>query len=151
MKYLPLLLSVVLASCAAPTQNTDTAVKTASAAPKATPAATAAAPYKTIIGDVDGIVCSFCVQGIQKRFESIGKADQVVISLEHKKVVVTEKAGQVITDADFRKTIREAGFTVSTIKRSPLPLASIKRRLAQEENLFAHAMPSAQTASPAAQ
>ena len=145
MKRLHILLALVLSSCAGTTTPTET--KPLASATSATAAPVSTSPYKTIIGDVDGIVCAFCVQGIQKRFESIGKADQVVISLEHKKVVVTEKPGQVISDADFRQTIREAGFKVETIKRSPLPLAAIKRRLAQEKNLFAQTSPV--TPSPA--
>ena len=138
MKHIHILLAVALSSCAGTPETT--APKALAASAEVKPSAVSTAPYKTIIGDVDGIVCAFCVQGIQKRFEKVGKADQVVISLERKQVVVTEKPGQVITDAEFRQTIREAGFKVDAIKRSPLPLASIKRRLAQKENLVAQAL-----------
>lgn len=140
MKHIHLLLALVLSSCAGTATKTETQTRSPSAETKTAPTV-AASHYKTIIGDVDGIVCAFCVQGIQKRFQSIGKADQVIISLEHKKVVVTEKPGKVISDTDFRTAIREAGFKVAAIKRSPLPLAAIKRRLAQEKALFANTLP----------
>lgn len=136
-KYIHILLAVALSSCAGTAIKSESQKPAISTATSKSSSSETTSSYKTIIGDVDGIVCAFCVQGIQKRFQSLGKADQVVISLEHKKVVVTEKPGQVISDSDFRQTIREAGFKVESIKRSPLPLASIKRRLAHEQSLFA--------------
>lgn len=108
------------------------------AASKSKPAAKAvAANAKTLVADVDGIVCAFCAQGIQKIFKSKGKADEVVISLELKKVFVKEKEGQTITDAEFSETIRHAGFKTISITRSPLSIAEAKDRVAHKLPLVA--------------
>jgi len=102
------------------------------ATPKAEPASKTAAKAvagKTIVADVDGIVCAFCVQGIQKIFKKSGKANEVVISLAQKKVFIAEKEGQTITDAEFSETIHHAGFKTISITRSPLTLAEAKDRI----------------------
>lgn len=100
-------------------------------ASKATPAAAG----KTIVADVEGIVCAFCVQGIQKIFQKKGKADEVVISLELKKVFVTEKKGQSLADDEFRETIRQAGFKTTALTRTPLTIAEARTRLTNKQSL----------------
>lgn len=116
---------------AAVSKSTTTAKPMAADAKKSTPNAAA----HTIIADVDGIVCAFCVQGIQKIFQKKGKAEEVLISLELKKVFVTEKKGQSITDEDFGETIRQAGFKTQAITRSPLSIAEAKARLTKKQPL----------------
>ena len=106
---------------------------------KAKPAAAKVAEGKTIIADVDGIVCAFCVQGIQKIFHSKGKADEVVISLESKKVCVKEKEGQTITNEEFTETIRHAGFKTMAINRSNLSIDEVKSRIAHKQPLVTQA------------
>ena len=112
----------------------DAPVKPGAAINKAK-ASTKAADGKTIIADVDGIVCAFCVQGIQKIFRTMGKSDDVVISLEAKKVCVREKEGQTITNEEFSETIRHAGFKTVSITRSDLSIAEVKSRISHKQPL----------------
>ncbi|MBL9144830.1 MAG: hypothetical protein JNM99_14210 [Verrucomicrobiaceae bacterium] len=129
-----LALALALPSIAATPKSatgTSTRKATAADAKKPTPDTT---PH-TIIADVDGIVCAFCVQGIQKIFQKKGKTEEVLISLELKKVFVKEKTGQSITDDEFRETIRQAGFKTQAITRSPLSIAEAKTRLTNKEPL----------------
>lgn len=132
MKTLTCLLALCVSlTSIAGTPKASADASTTKAAAKATPETAA----HTIIADVDGIVCAFCVQGIQKIFQKKGKAEQIVISLELKKVFVTEKKGQSITDDEFRETIRQAGFKTQGITRSPLSIAEAKTRLVNKQPL----------------
>jgi hypothetical protein len=140
MKTVPIVLAVALslssyagtpkpAASSAPTASSSAAAKSKATSPTA----------RTIVADVDGIVCAFCVQGIQKIFKSKGKAEEVFISLEMKKVFVTEKVGQTITDEEFRETIRHAGFKTQSITRSPLSIAEARARVANKQPLVTQA------------
>jgi mercuric ion binding protein len=133
-----LILALSVTAQAATPKEVPLPAKAAATSSKAS-AKTPAVQAKTIVADVDGIVCAFCVQGIQKKFKSNGKADEVVISLELKKVFVVEKAGQTITDTEFTDMVRLAGFKTRSITRSPLTVAEVKSRLASKQPLVAQA------------
>lgn len=140
MKSILFLLAFALAAHAETIDPVKTKSKSATRPAKAAAASSAKAKaptYKTIVGQVDGIVCAFCVQGIQKRFEAHGKADQVFISLAQKTVTVSEKPGQTLTDEEFNKTIKEAGFEAKGITRSPLTIAEAKSKANKERGQVA--------------
>ena len=66
---------------------------------------------------VNGMVCSFCAQGIKKTFESKEAVETVFVDLDKKLVVVNIKTGQSIPDAEITKGINDAGFDVVNISR----------------------------------
>ena len=90
------------------------------------------ASAKTIEMDVNGLVCAFCAQGIEKSFKAMPATSKVFVSLENRIVAVELKDGTDITDAQLRKAITDAGFTVVAIRRSDITLDAIKQRVAEK-------------------
>jgi copper chaperone CopZ len=85
----------------------------------------------TIEMTVNGLVCAFCAQGIEKKLNKFPATAEVVVSLEHRLVAVALKDGQDIPDADLRKALTDAGYTVKAISRSETPIADVRARIKQ--------------------
>lgn len=85
----------------------------------------------TIEMTVNGLVCAFCAQGIEKKLRKFPATAEVVVSLEHRVVAVSLKDGQDIPDADLRKALTDAGYSVKAISRSEAPIADVRERLKQ--------------------
>jgi copper chaperone CopZ len=85
----------------------------------------------TIEMTVNGLVCAFCAQGIEKNLKKFPATAEVLVSLEHRLVAVSLKDGQDISDADLRKALTDAGYTVKEISRSETPIADIRARTKQ--------------------
>jgi mercuric ion binding protein len=85
----------------------------------------------TIEMHVNGLVCAFCAQGIEKKLRKFPATADVVVSLEQHLVAVSLKDGQDISDADLRQALTNAGYTVTTIERSESSIDAIRRRLGQ--------------------
>jgi copper chaperone CopZ len=93
------------------------------------------ASAKTIEMNVNGLVCSFCAQGISKAMKGFPASDGVFVSLEHRMVAVHLKDGQDIADADLRKAITDAGYKLVAVQRTDDSLADIKARVAKQKAL----------------
>jgi copper chaperone CopZ len=87
----------------------------------------------TIEMTVNGLVCAFCAQGIEKKLKNFPATSEVVVSLEHRLVAVSLKEGQDIPDADLRKALTDAGYTVKSIARTETPIADLRERLKQAQ------------------
>src|SRR5262252_6103552 len=85
----------------------------------------------TIEMHVNGLVCAFCAQGIEKKLRKFPATADVVVSLEQRLVAVALKDGQDIPDAELRKALTNAGYTVATIERNDTPIAAIRSRVGQ--------------------
>jgi copper chaperone CopZ len=96
-------------------------------------AVSAASTAATIEMTVNGLVCAFCAQGIEKKLKKFPATAAVVVNLEHRLVAVALKEGQDIPDADLRKALTDAGYTVKSISRSETPLAEVRERLKQAQ------------------
>lgn len=83
----------------------------------------------TIELKVNGLVCGFCAQGIEKTLRKNPATEDVVISLEHKLVAVRTRDGQDIEDADLRKALKDAGYDVTGITRTERSMAEIRASL----------------------
>lgn len=93
--------------------------------------ASASARAATIEMNVNGLVCAFCAQGIEKQLRKFPATADVVVSLEQKLVAVSLKDGQDIPDAELRRALTNAGYTVKAIERTQTPLAELRARLKQ--------------------
>jgi copper chaperone CopZ len=93
-------------------------------------AGTAAAT--TVEMTVNGLVCAFCAQGIDKTLRKEAATQDVLVSLEHRLVAVALKEGADITDEKLRKALTDAGYDVKEIKRTETPLAQIRERVAKK-------------------
>src|SRR5688500_14891655 len=87
------------------------------------------ASARTIEMDVNGLVCAFCAQGIEKTLKGFPAAQAVFVSLEHRIVAVQLKDGADIDDAALRKAIIDAGYTIVAIRRTDQPLDAIRQRV----------------------
>lgn len=96
-------------------------------------AASSAASAKTIEMDVNGLVCAFCAQGIEKTMKGFSASDGVLVSLEHRIVAVHLKDGQDIADAALRKAITDAGYKLVAVRRTEESLQEIKARIGKEK------------------
>ena len=96
-------------------------------------AAASAASARTIEMDVNGLVCAFCAQGIEKTMKGFPASDGVLVSLEHRIVAVHLKDGQDIGDAALRKAITDAGYKLVAVRRTDESLADIKARIGKQK------------------
>ncbi|MBN8742567.1 MAG: hypothetical protein BGP24_07680 [Lysobacterales bacterium 69-70] len=85
-----------------------------------------AASAKTIEMEVNGLVCAFCAQGIEKTLKGFPATDAVLVSLEHRLVAVALKDGADIGDAELRHALTEAGYTVVGIRRTDASLETLR-------------------------
>ncbi|HET6782836.1 MAG TPA: heavy-metal-associated domain-containing protein [Pseudoxanthomonas sp.] len=88
---------------------------------------------KTIEMDVNGLVCAFCAQGIQKSLKAFPATEAVYVSLENRIVAVQLKDGSDIDDAALRKAIVDSGYAVVAIRRTDNSLDEIRKRAAHHE------------------
>lgn len=89
------------------------------------------ASAKTIEMDVNGLVCAFCAQGIQKTLTAFPETQEVYVSLENRIVAVELREGTDIDDAALRKAITDSGYTVVAIRRTDSSLEVIRKRVDQ--------------------
>ena len=66
---------------------------------------------------VNGMVCSFCSQGITKKFKAHPSIEDVKVSMEQKEVDLTLKEGKEISDSEITSLIKDAGVNVDKIVR----------------------------------
>lgn len=67
---------------------------------------------------VKGMVCSFCAQGLEKRFIKRPEVEAVKVNLETKTVALTFKDGKSIADEELKTAVNEAGYDLVEVKRS---------------------------------
>ena len=65
---------------------------------------------------VNGMVCSFCAQGI-KNISKNSSVESVSVDLKSKKVYLKLKANKKITNKIIESTIKDAGYNISKIIR----------------------------------
>ena len=93
----------------------------------------AMASAKTIRIDVNGLVCAFCAQGIEKTLKAFPATQAVYVNLEDHLVAVQLKDGSDIDDAALRKAITDAGYAVVGIKRTDESLDAVRTKAKQGE------------------
>ena len=84
---------------------------------------------ETIEMKVNGLVCGFCAQGIEKTLRKNPATAEVVVSLEHRLVAVSLKNGQDIPDDVLRKELTASGYEIKEIARTETPIAEIRARV----------------------
>jgi copper chaperone CopZ len=94
-------------------------------------AVTATSTAATIEITVNGLVCAFCAQGIEKKLKKFPATADVIVSLEHRVVAVSLKDGQDISDENLKQALTDAGYTVRRIERTDTPIADVRERLKQ--------------------
>jgi copper chaperone CopZ len=72
---------------------------------------------RTVRIGVDGMVCAFCAQGIEKKLKARSEVDRIFVSLENRIVAVGFKDGRTMSDADLDRLIVDSGYKVTGIAR----------------------------------
>ncbi len=84
---------------------------------------------QTIKANVNGMVCAFCAQGIEKKMRALSQTQDVYVNLKQRVVAVELKEGQTLSNDKVKAIIKEAGYDVTSIDISQHPAAHIKAEL----------------------
>lgn len=84
------------------------------------PAAAAVGGPERITLTVTGLSCPFCAYGLEKRLRTLEGLDSLSIDFKTGSVTFTVHDGSEAGDARLRQLVRDAGFEVIRIERSPL-------------------------------
>jgi copper chaperone CopZ len=98
----------------------------------AAPLAAHAADTKKIT--VNGMVCAFCAQGIEKRLTALPQTQAVYVNLGKRIVAVQTKDGQTLDEAQLRHEITEAGYDVVKVEASALTVDAIRAEMKKATN-----------------
>lgn len=89
----------------------------------------AAMATQTIKANVNGMVCAFCAQGIEKKMRALSQTQDVYVNLKQRIVAVELKDGQELSNEKVKAIIKDAGYDVTSIEISEHPVAHIKAEL----------------------
>jgi mercuric ion binding protein len=78
---------------------------------------------------VNGMVCAFCAQGIEKRISKMGATKDVFVDLKKKTVAVEAKDGQTLDSKAISAEIVDAGYDVVKIEPVSQSVAEIRAEL----------------------
>lgn len=92
-------------------------------------AAVSAADVNTLKLQVNGMVCAFCAQGIEKRLQAMPETGEMYINLAQKIVAVQAKPGQQMNADKVKAEVTEAGYDVVKIEAVPQPVAAIRAEM----------------------
>lgn len=89
------------------------------------------AATQTIKASVNGMVCAFCAQGIEKKLRALGQTKDVYVNLKQKVVAVELKDGQSLTHEAFAMLIKDAGYEVTAVETVEKSAREIKAEIRQ--------------------
>lgn len=81
---------------------------------------------------VNGMVCAFCAQGIEKRLSKLPATQSVFVDLKQKVVAVEAKEGQTLDAKTISAEIVDAGYDVVRIETVSQSVADIKAEIKAE-------------------
>jgi copper chaperone CopZ len=84
---------------------------------------------ETIEVTVNGLVCGFCAQGIEKRLRKFPATAEVLVSLEQRLVAVALQPDMDISDAKLTEALEGAGYAVKAIRRTGTPIATLREQV----------------------
>ncbi len=89
----------------------------------------AALATQTIKANVNGMVCAFCAQGIEKKMRALSQTKDVYVNLKQRIVAVELKDGQSLSNDTVKDLIKDAGYEVTRIDISNHPIEHIKAEM----------------------
>lgn len=84
---------------------------------------------ESIKATVNGMVCAFCAQGIEKRLSAMPATKAVLVDLKKKIVVVEAKDGQTLDGKAISHEIKEAGYEVTRLETVAQSVTDIKAQM----------------------
>ena len=85
----------------------------------------------TVKTTVDGMVCSFCAQGIVAHFKKHPSVSNVHVDLERKLVILEEKKGSTLKDEEITDYIKKSGFEPKKVERVTTAFETVKKEKAK--------------------
>ncbi len=85
-----------------------------------------AAATESVRVTVNGMVCAFCAQGIEKRLSKMPATKSVWVDLKQKVVAIEAKDGQKLDGKSISAEITDAGYDVVKLEPSAKTVAEIK-------------------------
>lgn len=76
-----------------------------------------APPGDSLRLEVDGMVCSLCAYGVERRLKKIEHVERVTVELDSALVVLTLRRGAAVSDSVLTAEVRRAGFALRGITR----------------------------------
>jgi mercuric ion binding protein len=86
------------------------------------------AAVQTIKAEVNGMVCAFCAQGIEKKIRALSQTRDVYVNLKQKLVAVELKEGQTLSHDTVKELVKDAGYEVSKIETVGASVKEIKSK-----------------------
>ena len=80
----------------------------------------------TVKATVNGMVCAFCAQGIEKRLSKLPANKAVYVDLKQKVVAVEAKEGQTLDSKTITAEITDAGYDVTKLETVEQSVAEIR-------------------------
>jgi len=81
---------------------------------------------QTVKATVNGMVCAFCAQGIEKRLSKMDSAKEVFVDLKNNTVAVEAKEGKTLDQKAIAAEIADAGYDVVKMEASAQSVTEIK-------------------------
>jgi mercuric ion binding protein len=78
---------------------------------------------------VNGMVCSFCAQGIEKSLLKMDSTKAVLVDLKNKVVVVEPKDGKTLNEKEVRQEIIDSGYDVVNVETIPQTVAEFRDQM----------------------
>jgi cation transport ATPase len=91
------------------------------------------AATQTIQAKVNGMVCAFCAQGIEKKMRGLSQTKDVYVNLKQRIVAVELKEGQTLPESTVKDLIKDAGYDVTAIEITDHPVAHIKAEIESKQ------------------
>jgi hypothetical protein len=81
---------------------------------------------ESVKATVNGMVCAFCAQGIEKSLMKMPQTKAVFVDLKKKVVAVEAKDGQTLDSQKISAEIKDAGYDVVKLETVPQSVEDIK-------------------------
>jgi mercuric ion binding protein len=78
---------------------------------------------------VNGMVCAFCAQGIEKRISKMPATKAVYVDLKKKIVVVEPKDGMALDQKAIIEEVKDAGYDIVKVEAISKSVAELKAEL----------------------
>lgn len=87
----------------------------------------------SIKATVNGMVCAFCAQGIEKRISKMPATKAVYVDLKMKTVVVEPKDGMTLDQKAIIEEVKDAGYDIVKVESVAKSVAEIKAELGADK------------------
>ncbi|MEO7493869.1 MAG: heavy metal-associated domain-containing protein [Massilia sp.] len=91
----------------------------------------ASAAVQTLKAEVNGMVCAFCAQGIEKKLRALAPTKDVYVNLKDRVVAVELKEGQTLSPDTVKSVVKDAGYEVVSIAQVPQSAGELRAAAAK--------------------